>query len=218
METVSGINNWKLVIRRDAEGITILRAVTCDTKAALPEEEVEHCVVRICIAPELELELEEKLDQKALEENMPLLIQGCHLRKGEKRDLKEDFCAGCVLCTFENIGNAEACRHNHFNDGENCEKYHLKNNTNCVVISQGDNQEEIYNIIHKSVQEFMQEKQLDKKISVWCEGHLPLREITVGPCVNQKGVEEAIRHYCKHVYWLRDVEIGVSAIPYRNRL
>jgi len=38
LQTISGINNWKLVIRRDAEGITILRAVTCDTKAALPEE------------------------------------------------------------------------------------------------------------------------------------------------------------------------------------
>jgi len=38
LETVSGINNWKLVIRRDADGITILRATTCDAKAALPEE------------------------------------------------------------------------------------------------------------------------------------------------------------------------------------
>ena len=38
MEIVSGINNWKLVIRRDADGITILRASTCDIRAALPEE------------------------------------------------------------------------------------------------------------------------------------------------------------------------------------
>ena len=38
METVSGINNWKLVIRREQDGITILRAVTCDAVAALPEE------------------------------------------------------------------------------------------------------------------------------------------------------------------------------------
>lgn len=38
METVSGINNWKLVIRRETDGITILRAVTCDVRAALPEE------------------------------------------------------------------------------------------------------------------------------------------------------------------------------------
>ena len=38
MESVSGVNNWKLTVRREAEGITILRAVTCDARAALPEE------------------------------------------------------------------------------------------------------------------------------------------------------------------------------------
>ena len=38
METVSGVNNWKLVIRREAAEITLLRAVTCDERAALPEE------------------------------------------------------------------------------------------------------------------------------------------------------------------------------------
>ncbi len=38
METISGINNWKLVIRRNGDSVTILRAVTCDTEAALPEE------------------------------------------------------------------------------------------------------------------------------------------------------------------------------------
>ncbi|MBP3486148.1 MAG: leucine-rich repeat protein, partial [Oscillospiraceae bacterium] len=38
MEQISGVNNWKLVIRREAEGVTVLRAETCDRKAALPEE------------------------------------------------------------------------------------------------------------------------------------------------------------------------------------
>ena len=38
METVSGTGNWKLNIRRTDSGITILRASTCDTKAALPDE------------------------------------------------------------------------------------------------------------------------------------------------------------------------------------
>ena len=37
METVSGVNNWKLVIRREAAGVTVLRAVTCDESADLPE-------------------------------------------------------------------------------------------------------------------------------------------------------------------------------------
>lgn len=38
MEIISGVNNWKLVVRRETEGIVVLRASTCDRKAALPEE------------------------------------------------------------------------------------------------------------------------------------------------------------------------------------
>ena len=38
MERVSGVNNWKLVIRREAAGVVILWAATCDGKAALPDE------------------------------------------------------------------------------------------------------------------------------------------------------------------------------------
>lgn len=38
METVSGLSNWKLVIRREQAGITVLRAVTCDPRAVLPEQ------------------------------------------------------------------------------------------------------------------------------------------------------------------------------------
>ncbi len=35
--TVSGVSNWKLTVRREAEGVTVLRAVTCDTAAVLPD-------------------------------------------------------------------------------------------------------------------------------------------------------------------------------------
>ena len=38
MQTISGSSNWKLIIRRETAGITILRAETCDKKAALPDE------------------------------------------------------------------------------------------------------------------------------------------------------------------------------------
>ena len=37
LESIAGVNNWKLTVRREAAGVTILRASTCDTKAALPE-------------------------------------------------------------------------------------------------------------------------------------------------------------------------------------
>ena len=38
METISGLTNWRLTLRREAEGVTILRALTCDEKAVLPDE------------------------------------------------------------------------------------------------------------------------------------------------------------------------------------
>ncbi len=37
METVSGVNNWRLIVRREADGVVIVRASTCDARAALPE-------------------------------------------------------------------------------------------------------------------------------------------------------------------------------------
>ena len=33
MEQISGVNNWKLVIRGEPAGVTILRAETCDRQA-----------------------------------------------------------------------------------------------------------------------------------------------------------------------------------------
>ena len=37
MEQISGVNNWKLTVRREAGGVTVLRAATCDERAALPD-------------------------------------------------------------------------------------------------------------------------------------------------------------------------------------
>ncbi|SFP92555.1 Leucine rich repeat-containing protein [Oscillibacter sp. PC13] len=37
MEILRGANNWKLICRRDRDGVTILKASTCDCRAALPE-------------------------------------------------------------------------------------------------------------------------------------------------------------------------------------
>jgi hypothetical protein len=38
LETISGLTNWRLAVRREADGITILRALTCDRRAVLPDE------------------------------------------------------------------------------------------------------------------------------------------------------------------------------------
>ena len=38
METISGLTNWRLAVKREESGVTILRAVTCDENAVLPDE------------------------------------------------------------------------------------------------------------------------------------------------------------------------------------
>lgn len=38
METIRGLTNWRLTIRRGDSGISILRALTCDREAILPDE------------------------------------------------------------------------------------------------------------------------------------------------------------------------------------
>ncbi len=36
-ETVSGLSNWRLIVRREADHVIILRGTTCDVRAALPD-------------------------------------------------------------------------------------------------------------------------------------------------------------------------------------
>lgn len=38
LETLRGLTNWHLTVSRDADSVTILRAVSCDKRAVLPEE------------------------------------------------------------------------------------------------------------------------------------------------------------------------------------
>ena len=37
MEIIPGSGNWRMILRREADGITVLRAATCDKRAVLPE-------------------------------------------------------------------------------------------------------------------------------------------------------------------------------------
>lgn len=37
METVSGVSGWKLTVRREGDGVTVLRAAACEESAVLPE-------------------------------------------------------------------------------------------------------------------------------------------------------------------------------------
>lgn len=55
------------------------------------------------------------------------------------------------------------------------------------------------------------------EIKVWCRGHLPIREIRVGPLRNKEEVAESIRHYISNIYWLKCVDVKSSDISYREK-
>lgn len=95
-----------------------------------------------------------------------------------------------------------------------------------IVISQGEGQADMFEKIYAIVSEFnaklkkkaSAEDYEKKRVKVWCEGHLPIREIVIGPCDRQEEMSESIKHYLKNSekYWLRDVEVKKSNIPYRQ--
>ena len=54
VKTISALSNWRLKLRREGEGVTILRAATCDADAVLPDELFGLPVTRLsdrCLAP-----------------------------------------------------------------------------------------------------------------------------------------------------------------------
>lgn len=186
-------------------------------KAALPKDEESSCVVRICVEkaqePSLVKDIERLLKDK-ISSGKDISVRGCHLLSEAVFDVDESFCQGCVLCHWQDLSHYEKCRTS-YNALDNIRySCYLYKHENCVIISQGENQQEVFEAIYAYVNNLNGKN----KIKVWCEGHLPLRKITIGPCINQNSMAEAIRHYCKHKYWLRDVEIELSAIPFRRTL
>ena len=220
-------NESRLVFRGDNESLKecIRYRVNADrnmqfpyiiVKSGLPQDKIpDKCLIRIgCIDEESEMEIKnciiKKIEDKKKGDH---LIECCVHRKDDDMNLKEDFCRGCTLRSYHSLNYNKRCRYNLDNEAEY--RYHLKSQEGEIIISQGKDQEEIYRIVHACVKEYNSKK--TKSIKVWCEGHLPLRKITVGPCKNNESIVvlEAIKHYCRHVYWLEDVEVTCSSIPYR---
>lgn len=83
-----------------------------------------------------------------------------------------------------------------------------------IYIGEGKNQETIMEIVEKYLETFIIHEQ--KEIKIWCDGHLPIREIVVGPGEKQEEMKESLEHFKNTVYWLRYIDIRVSRIPLRD--
>ena len=91
-----------------------------------------------------------------------------------------------------------------------------KNLSTQIVIGRNEKtiQQKLFNIIDG----LNNSKKLgDNRIPIWCDGHLPIRSITVAPCIDQQRIIETLKHQCEHRYfWMRYVTIKGSDIPYRS--
>ncbi len=118
------------------------------------------------------------------------------------------WCDGCIRVKKINLENASI----EWGNCPNIDGYHFVKK-NEIIVTDCTEQEEVYNDLHEE----LHKKLGDNAPKIWCEGHLPIRSITIGPNPDIERVKESIEHYCKKsVYWLKDVDIKLSRIPYRS--
>lgn len=79
-----------------------------------------------------------------------------------------------------------------------------------VVLSSGKNQEVV------CIRLRMLLTRPNQRVKVWCDGHLPVRRIIVGPSKDAELMKSSIEEYLKTKYWMKDIEVKVSDIPLRT--
>lgn len=84
-----------------------------------------------------------------------------------------------------------------------------------IWIDEGRDQETIYYEILERVNSFLTQNDYDEDaINIFCRGHFPIDEIVVAPTVDRARVAEQIERFCRSKYWLRNVKVRESVIPY----
>ena len=82
-----------------------------------------------------------------------------------------------------------------------------------IRIPQGSDQASVYYRMERIIKKFNAEND-GVDLILECEGHLPVEEIIVAPTYDRERKAEQIQRYCWSKYWLRNVKINYSDIPY----
>lgn len=88
-----------------------------------------------------------------------------------------------------------------------------KMNQDEIFLSDSIHQEEIYTKLRTSLH---RRGNSSKKISIWCDGHPPIRKIIVGPSKDAELMKCSIEEYLKTKYWTKDIKVEISKIPLRS--
>lgn len=92
----------------------------------------------------------------------------------------------------------------------NPEKY--KMNPNEIIVSDGKYQKKVCTKLRLMIHSDGAQNSSKK---VWCDGHLPIRRIVVGPSQDAELMKNSIEEYLKTKYWANDIQVEVSKIPLR---
>lgn len=82
-----------------------------------------------------------------------------------------------------------------------------------VILSDGKFQERVCMELRRLIN---QQTPSIEKIKIWCDGHMPIRRIIVGPSRDSELMKSSIEEYLKTKYWSRDIMVDVSDIPLRT--
>lgn len=95
-----------------------------------------------------------------------------------------------------------------------------------IIIPNGRDQSDVCNSLFSKIRSYKKEiyrnnnREVERKswednpIQIICEGHLPVVSITVSPSLQQSYMREVIERFCRSKYWLKNVEVNCSQIPY----
>lgn len=77
-----------------------------------------------------------------------------------------------------------------------------------ILISEGRKQEKACYLLRRMLP--------DEGYKVWCDGHLPIRRIIVGPSKDAEFMKNSIKEYIKTKHWAESIDVELSKIPLRT--
>lgn len=84
-----------------------------------------------------------------------------------------------------------------------------------IWIDEGQDQELVFYEVLDRIKRFLAKNEYDgNAIKIFCKGHLPIDEIIVAPTSNRSRIREQVERFCRSKYWLKNVVVNESIIPY----
>lgn len=85
-------------------------------------------------------------------------------------------------------------------------KYAMKKDE--ILLSEGKDQEKVCIKLRRLLYQ--------KRVKIWCDGHMPIRKIYIGPSKDAELMKASIKEYIKTKYWMIDIKVVISNIPLRS--